>query len=120
LQHLPVRDFAWERITDDESHVALWTDVLRRVEPELAAPPASLLAFAAWRTGQGALASVAVDRALRSTPGYSLARLMDEVLRHGVAPSKLDGWPDFGRTRAGRHPRRLRQQRRRRPRGVNT
>ena len=62
--HLPVRDLAWEQTTDEEWHVALWTDVLQRVEPDLAAGPASLLAFAAWRCGNGALAGVAVERAL--------------------------------------------------------
>lgn len=113
LRHLPVRDYAWERITADERHVALWTDVLRRAEPDLIAAPASLLAFAAWRAGQGALASVAVERALRCTPDYPMARLMDEVLRQGVRPSKLDGWPEPGRTRAGRRHRQRRQRRRR-------
>ncbi|WP_238453700.1 DUF4192 domain-containing protein [Micromonospora sp. ATA51] len=54
-----IRDAAW-RATDSQSwHVALWSDITRRAHPDLAAPPASLLAFAAWRTGAGALASVA-------------------------------------------------------------
>ena len=38
--------------------------MLRRVEPAYVPAPACLLAFAAWRAGQGALARVAVDRAL--------------------------------------------------------
>jgi hypothetical protein len=92
LGHLPVRDHAWEHITDEECHVTLWLDVVRRAAPDLAAPAASLLAFAAWRQGQGALASVAVERALRAAPDYSMARLMDEVLRHGLPPSALADW----------------------------
>jgi hypothetical protein len=92
LVHLPVRDHAWEQITDDECHVSLWLDMVRRVAPDLVAAPAGLLAFAAWRQGQGALASVAVERALRAAPDYSMARLMDEVLRHGLPPSALADW----------------------------
>ncbi|HEX7745673.1 MAG TPA: DUF4192 domain-containing protein [Micromonosporaceae bacterium] len=102
LVQLPVRDYAWERITDEEWHVALWLDVARRAEPELVAGPAALLAFAAWRQGEGALACVAVERALGCAPDYSMARLMDEVLRHGLAPSTVADWPEPGRSRPGR------------------
>jgi hypothetical protein len=88
-----VRDFAWQAITDPEPHVALWTDVVRRAEPELAAAPASLLAFAAWRHGDGALASVAVARALEADPSYSMALLVQDILYQGISPSSVDGWP---------------------------
>jgi hypothetical protein len=93
LTHLPVRDHAWARTNGDEWQLSLWTDLVRRAEPGLVAAPASLLAFAAWRAGQGALAVVAVERALRDQPDYSLAMLLDEVLRTGVQPSTLDNWP---------------------------
>ena len=68
LTHLPVRDHAWERTDGRDEDIALWTDVLRRAEQELIAAPAALLAFAAWRAGQGALAAVALERALACTP----------------------------------------------------
>jgi hypothetical protein len=93
LSHRPVRDFAWERTTPDEWQIALWTEVLRRAAPELAPAPASLLAFAAWRSGHGALASVALERALGADPAYPMALLLDDMLRRGVPPSTLDGWP---------------------------
>ena len=93
LTQLPVRDHAWERIGADPWQPTLWADVLRRAEPELAAAPASLLAFCAWRLGQGTLASVAVERALRAQPDYSMALLMDDVLRHAVPPDTLGEWP---------------------------
>ncbi len=114
LRHLLVRDFAWERIGDDDWHVRLWTDVVRRVEPEYLPAPASLLAFAAWRAGQGALAAVALGRAREQDPDYPMAVLLDEVLRHGLPPSRLDGWP--GTDRPGRRPRRGSGRRRRRRR----
>jgi hypothetical protein len=101
LEHLPVRDYAWERIGDDPWQVALWTDVVRRVEPEHVPPAACLLAFAAWRTGQGALAAVAVDRARSHDPEYSMARLLDDVLHYALAPEVIEGWPTPHRPRRG-------------------
>ncbi|MEV4117352.1 DUF4192 domain-containing protein [Micromonospora sp. NPDC049645] len=96
MTHLPVRDHAWERTDGRDRDIALWTDVLRRAEPEVAAAPGALLAFAAWRAGQGALAAVAIERTLTLHPDYSLAVLLDDLLRRGVPPSELDGWPSVG------------------------
>jgi hypothetical protein len=91
------RDYAWERIGRDvEGSVALWTDVVRRVEPELAAPPATLLAFAAWRNGDGAVASIALDRALEADPTYPMARLLGDALDNGIPPGR---WLDVSPTR---------------------
>ena len=115
LTHVPVRDHAWERTDGFEWQQALWTEVTRRVEPGLVAAPASLLAFAAWRAGHGALAAVAVERALRDQPDYSLALLLDEMLRNGVQPSTLDGWPKVGSGR--RRDRTTRRRSRRDTRG---
>jgi hypothetical protein len=110
LGHLPVRDFAWERIGNEQWHVALWTDVLRRVEPEHVPAPACLLAFAAWRAGHGALACVAVDRARTRDPEYPMAVLLDDVLRYALPPSTVDDWPagqvTKGRRAGGRRRRR--------------
>ncbi|MFD6662768.1 DUF4192 domain-containing protein [Micromonospora chalcea] len=93
LTHIPVRDHAWSRTDGRDADISLWTDVTRRAEPDLIAAPGCLLAFSAWRSGHGALAAVALERVLSAHPGYSLAVLLDEALRRGVAPSQLDGWP---------------------------
>ncbi len=93
LAHLPVRDEAWQRTEGREEHVALWTDLTRRARADLVPAPASLLAFAAWRRGNGALANVALDRALAADPSYRLALLLADVLAQGVPPSALDSWP---------------------------
>lgn len=114
LAELPVRDHAWERTDGTDAHVALWTDVLTRVEPDLAAAPACLLAFAAWRAGRGALAVVALDRAFAVRPDYSLAHLLDDMLRRGVPPTTLDGWPRLGRSARTRRLSRSARRRRRR------
>ncbi|HEU0242217.1 MAG TPA: DUF4192 domain-containing protein [Micromonosporaceae bacterium] len=87
LLSVPVRDYAWERVGHDvDGSVALWSDVVRRVDPELAAGPATLLAYAAWRRGDGAIASIALDRAMDADPTYSLARLLAEAIDHGIPP----------------------------------
>ncbi|GGM30109.1 hypothetical protein GCM10011608_13420 [Micromonospora sonchi] len=113
LTHLPVRDHAWERTDGRAEDVAFWTEILRRAEPELIAAPGALLAFAAWRDGQGALAAVALERVLAEHPEYSLALLMDDLLRRGVPPSRLDGWPADGTTAVSRRGRGRRRSRRR-------
>jgi hypothetical protein len=95
LNDLGVRDYAWERTDGTDWHLALWTDVVRRAEPEQTPAPACLLAFTAWRIGQGALATLALDRALEIRPDYSMALLLADLLHRGVPPATLDGWPQL-------------------------
>ncbi len=49
--------------------------------------PLTLLAMHAWSSGNGAQAGVAIDRALAIDPRYSLAVLVDGLLRSGLEPS---------------------------------
>ena len=90
-----------------DAHRRLWTDVVRRAQPGYVAAPASLLAFTAWQAGDGALANIALDRALADDPG----------LLHGPAAARtitdagtaaVDGGP-------ADDPRRSRRQLRRPP-----
>ncbi len=60
---------------------------MRLAQPGYVAAPASLLAFTAWQCGDGALANVALDRALADTPGYSMALLLRDALAAGTPPS---------------------------------
>lgn len=92
LRTLPVRDAAWRATDGTQAHQRMWTDLTRRAEPQLVPAPASLLAFAAWRAGNGPLAMVALDRALRADPAYSMARLLQRGLQQGLPPSALEGW----------------------------
>jgi Domain of unknown function (DUF4192) len=89
LASLQVRDDAWARMdpTHREDHLRLWADVTRHAQPGYAAAPASLLAFTAWQGGNGALANVALDRALADTPGYSMALLLRDTIDAGAPPS---------------------------------
>ncbi len=90
LAHLPVRDDAWARMDPEyrDAHLRLWSDVVRRARRAYLAAPASLLAFTAWQCGEGALANIALDRALAADPGYSLAQLLRDILDAGVPPSE--------------------------------
>jgi hypothetical protein len=89
LKDLRVRDDAWARMdpVDRAAHLRLWTDVVRRAQPGYVAAPASLLAFVAWQDGNGVLANLALDRALKDTPGYSMATLLRQVITAGAPPS---------------------------------
>jgi hypothetical protein len=89
LQDLRVRDDAWARMDPDhkEAHLRMWLDVTQRAQPKYVAAPAALLAFVAWQSGDGALANVALDRALDDDPGYSMAQLLRQVISAGAPPS---------------------------------
>jgi hypothetical protein len=91
LTHLRVRDEAWVRIDDDhlDEHVAFWADLVRRVPDPYVAAPACLLAFAAWRKGDGALANVALARGLAARPEYSMGNLLHELFISGVPPGGM-------------------------------
>jgi hypothetical protein len=67
----------------------LWTECTRRAPAPLDAAPATLLAICAWLRGDGAMANVALARALDSEPGYSLAGLLADALAACVTPSEL-------------------------------
>jgi Domain of unknown function (DUF4192) len=89
LRDLRVRDDAWARMdpAHADAHLRLWIDVVRRAQPRYVAAPAALLAFVAWQSGDGALANVALDRALADDPRYSMATLLRQVITAGAPPS---------------------------------
>jgi hypothetical protein len=89
LGQLRVRDDAWARMEPEyrDAHLRLWTDLTRLARPGYVAGPASLLAFCAWQAGDGALANVALDRALADNARYSMALLLREALDAGAPPS---------------------------------
>lgn len=89
LQRVRIRDDAWARMdpAHHHEHRRLWTDLVRRAQPGYIAAPACLLAVTAWQGGDGALANIALDRALADTPGYSMALLLRDALAAGAPPS---------------------------------
>jgi len=89
LGDLRVRDDAWARMDPGfhEAHQRLWVDLVRHLPTEFVAAPAALLAFTAWQGGDGALASVAIERALDADPAYSMALLIADALHAGLPPT---------------------------------
>ena len=86
---LRVRDDAWARMdpAHRDDHCRLWTDVLRGAALDFVPAPASLLAFTAWQSGNGALAAMAVERALTADPAYSMAQLLAGAVNAALPPS---------------------------------
>ncbi|MGL5823344.1 MAG: DUF4192 domain-containing protein [Nocardioides sp.] len=89
LTHLDLRDGAWSGINREvaDDSVAFWTGVLRRTPTALLPAPASLLAFAAWLAGQGALAWCALDRCAEADRDYRMAGLVARLLDGAISPS---------------------------------
>jgi hypothetical protein len=89
IADLRVRDDAWARMDPKHraAHRRLWTDVVRRATESYVPAPASLLAFTAWQCGEGALANIALERALAADPGYSMAHLIGQAVDAGLPPS---------------------------------
>jgi len=84
-----VRDVAWAEMTHENSddQVELWRDLVRRCPTELIPAATSLLAFAAWLSGQGALAWCALDRCHEVDSQYSLAGCIRDMLDGALPPS---------------------------------
>jgi Domain of unknown function (DUF4192) len=89
LREMRVRDDAWARMLPEHgnAHSRLWAHLTRLAQPGYVAAPASLLAFVAWQQGDGALANVALDRALADNRRYSMAKLLRRALDSGAPPS---------------------------------
>jgi hypothetical protein len=89
LSDIRVRDDAWARMHPAfrEHHCRLWIDVLRSAALDYSPAPASLLAFTAWQAGNGALAGMAIDRALNADPSYSMAHLLAGAVEAALPPS---------------------------------
>ncbi|SEO38859.1 DUF4192 domain-containing protein [Trujillonella endophytica] len=93
LTDLAVRDRALGLALGADAAAAetLWTECTRRAPAPLDAAPATLLAVSAWLRGDGAMANVALERALTSVPDYGLARLLGRALDACLPPSELRG-----------------------------
>src|SRR5262249_56972532 len=100
---LRVRDDAWSRMLPEhrETHLRLWTDLTRMAQPGYVAAPSSLLAFCAWQSGNGALANLALDRALADDPRYSMAMLLRQAIDSGApqSPARPPLTPEEGAAR---------------------
>ncbi|MEO9328657.1 DUF4192 domain-containing protein [Gordonia aurantiaca] len=67
----------------------LWRELARRLAGRGRAAAATLLAHLHYVGGEGAYAGTALDVALDSDPGYTVALALDQCLRSGMRPAKL-------------------------------
>lgn len=73
----------------------LWIRLARSLSGRAGAAAATLLAHQHYFAGRGALASIALERALDLDPEYHLAQLLDRALNLGMRPDLLDEIIDF-------------------------
>lgn len=91
VESTPTRDRLWLDMNRGNagSHVALWTDMTKRAPDEVRAAPASLLGFASWLSGHGALAWCALDQVPQDKP-YALANLVAAAVQSGMHPHEWE------------------------------
>ncbi len=90
LRDVLVRDRALLLALEEDPAVdSLWTDCLQRAPRRYIPAPATLLAVCAWLRGDGAMAGVALERALAAQRTYRLAGLLREGLTRCVPPDQL-------------------------------
>lgn len=97
-----VRDEVWAQITRDNAArmLRLLTLVSRSTIVPFEPAVLSLAAFAAWLSGDGAQALIAVERALTADPAYSMGRLILQMLESGLSPDAWEGFDLRGRSEA--------------------
>ena len=74
---------------DGAALLALWSHLARCADDETAAPVCSALACVACMEGEGALVNMALERALRVDPHYSLAHLLLQATAKALPPQRL-------------------------------
>ena len=91
VESTPTRDRLWLDMNRGNagSHVALWTDMTKRSPDEVRAAPASLLGFASWLSGHGAMAWCALDQIPHDEP-YALANLVAAAVQSGMHPREWE------------------------------
>ncbi|MGN6252536.1 MAG: DUF4192 domain-containing protein [Marmoricola sp.] len=91
VESIPTRDRLWLDMNRGNagSHVALWTDMTKRAPDEVRAAPASLLGFASWLSGHGALAWCALDQVPKDKP-YALANFVAAAVQTGMHPREWE------------------------------
>lgn len=73
----------------------LWIRLARSLTGRPGAAAATLLGHSHYLAGEGAFASIAMDRALELDPEYHLAQLLQRALIHGLRPSGMGEVVDY-------------------------
>ncbi len=90
-RHPDAHDVAMVSITSEaaERHLRLWRQVVNRVPDVLARGPLFLAGLAAWVSGDGAAANVAIDKAINLAPDgrHSSDRLLNALVNTVTPPT---------------------------------
>ncbi len=114
LSDVVVRDTLFGLAVGGEATRAetLWALLARTLPDPWRAEALGLLAFSAYARGDGPLAGVSLESALRSDPGHRMAGMLDTALQSGMRPEQIRELADTGYQVARRLgvelPRRLR------------
>jgi hypothetical protein len=68
---------------------ALWALLARKLPDPWRVEALVLLAFSAYARGDGPLAGIALEAALRSDPGHRMAGMLDVALQSGMRPEQI-------------------------------
>jgi hypothetical protein len=85
----PVAGDTARRTTGEDWQIRMWTDLVRRAEPPFVAEAANMLALSAMQAGSGALATLAIARALQADPSNRLATSLATINASGPSPSEV-------------------------------
>lgn len=94
LDDVLVRDqiLTWAEGDRAEALQRLLAELAPRAMKGFEAPVLTVLALACYVQGEGALASIAIERARHAEPDYNLARIVDDALLRCVNPTVLRSW----------------------------
>lgn len=86
-----VRDTLYALAVGDKAGIAeaLWVDLSRRLPAPWRVEALVLLAFSAYARGDGPLAGIALDAALRCEPEHTMASMLDTALQSGMRPEQI-------------------------------
>lgn len=68
---------------------SLWVELSRALPPPWRAEALVLLAFSAYARGDGPLAGISLDAALRCAPEHRMAGMLDTALQSGMRPEQI-------------------------------
>jgi hypothetical protein len=84
-----LREVAWSEMTRGTAreHVELWRGLLRRAPEDLRSGVGGLLGFAAWLSGDGALAWCALERCFETDPDDQLGQHVASLVESATPPT---------------------------------
>ena len=91
LTDVQVRDTLYALAVGENAGEAetLWAILARTLPPPWRVEALVLLAFSAYARGDGPLAGVSLEAALRCDPGHRMAEMLDTALQSGLRPEQI-------------------------------